>query len=147
VRRDGGLDFRRISFGLDFVFLRRKSPVRTRVPLRPYGSRGRSHARERRLLLLLQVVFSVRLFADQSEVRPRGLDGVGFPGEPDRWDLDARFELAARLLATESAARRGARPGIKQDALPISRLQEPIEGSAVQVPLRGASQAAEEEAR
>src|SRR5438552_4903645 len=54
------------------------------------------------LLLLLQVVFSVRLFADQSEVRPRGLDGVGFPGEPDRWDLDARFELAARLPATES---------------------------------------------
>ncbi len=38
-------------------------------------------------------------------------------------------------------------PGIKQDALPISRLQEPIEGSAVQVPLRGAPQAAEEEAR
>src|SRR5437660_12011555 len=72
------------------------------VPLRPYGSRGRSHARERRLLLLLQVVFSVRLFADQSEVRPRGLDGVGFPGEPHRWDLDARFELAARLPATES---------------------------------------------
>src|SRR5437660_8976245 len=117
------------------------------VPLRPYGSRGRSHARERRLLLLLQVVFSVRLFADQSEVRPRGLDGVGFPGEPDRWDLDARFQLAARLPATESAARRGARPGIKQDALPISRLQEPIKGSAVQVPLRGAPQAAEEEAR
>ena len=47
-------------------------------------------------------MFSVRLFADQSEVRPRGLDGVGFPGEPDRWDLDARFELAARLPATES---------------------------------------------
>src|SRR5205823_13075122 len=54
------------------------------------------------LLLLLQVVFSVRLFADQSEVRARGLDGVGFPGEPNRWDLDARFELAACLPATES---------------------------------------------
>ena len=98
-------------------------------------------------LLLLRIVPSVRLFADQGKVRMRAVDGVGFPGEPDRWDLDARFELAARLLATESAARRGARPGIKQDALPISRLQEPIEGSAVQVPLRGASQAAEEEAR
>src|SRR5713226_6982104 len=52
--------------------------------------------------LLLQVVFSVCLFADQREVRSRGFDGVGFPGEPDRWDLDARFELGARLPAAES---------------------------------------------
>src|ERR1700730_19435468 len=52
--------------------------------------------------MLLQVVLSVRLFADQSEVRSRGLDGVGFPGEPDRWDFDARFELAVRLPALES---------------------------------------------
>jgi hypothetical protein len=52
--------------------------------------------------MLLQVVLSVRLLADQSEVRSRGLDGVGFPGEPDRWDFDARFELAVRLPALES---------------------------------------------
>src|SRR5438132_1379966 len=32
----------------------------------------------------------------------RGLEGVGLPGEPGRGDLDARFQLAARLPAVES---------------------------------------------
>src|SRR5438309_12080287 len=43
-------------------------------------------------LLLLRIVPSVRLFADQGKVRMRAVDGVGFPGEPGGRDLDARFE-------------------------------------------------------
>src|SRR5207253_3600901 len=115
VRRDGGLDFRRISFGLAFVLLGRKSPVRTRCSA-PTLRESRSQSRQRAAsaIAVANSVFRSPLRRSERSPPARSL-AFGFPGEPDRWDLDARFELAARLLATESAARRGARPGIKQD--------------------------------
>src|SRR5260370_24322152 len=47
------------------------------------------------------VVFPVRLFPDDGEVRVRRLDRIRFPGEPDGRYLHARLELALRLPAAE----------------------------------------------
>src|SRR5207253_8900501 len=98
----GGLDFRRISFGLDFVLLRRKSPVRTRCSA-PTLRESRSQSRQRAAsaIAVANSVFRSPLRRSERSPPARSL-AFGFPGEPDRWDLDARFELAARLPATES---------------------------------------------